>query len=389
MGLQQTLRTALVATALLAAAIAGNAHQLPNEVRQLVQAPIAQHVSSSPNLAKLASSLLSNNHGKSDIEAIAQNFLMTPDAASVSVARTVAMIQLHLSPNEQKTALQSILESSFGNKHAARALSKSLPENNVVADILRQTYESQELLGTGAGWQEFSMAAWSAPRFNVQQTLAEPGVKALQSILKNTCAIPETSIAVQESSYSCAMRDGTRFSQEVAKNFRSSYMSDGLLVGEYEGVPVLVLHGELPSQGPAAVYRLRSAEEGKTGTPFIAVSLGMLQVLDKNPDTLAFIMEHELGHVEHKHVMTGNDHDEIEADSAAVASMRKKGMSPERIAKAYSDFETKFSSLFPSPVLQNATFVQMMDARHKNIANQVRSPQYTSASIGLPGFGMQ
>lgn len=371
MALQKTLRTALVTLGLFSAAIAGHAQQHPQDIKKLVKAPIAQEVQDNANIASLAKDLLANPADKTNAALLAPQFKMTPMLMSVTMEKAVGMLKLHLQPKEQDTALQSMLASSLGDMAYAQKKFKQLPQGNVVTTAIADVYKSQSL-GGDAGWTQFNQAFWKLPKFNVQNTIDSPGVKSLQTMLTSQCAVPQTSLSIAQANTSCAMR-ASAGTKEVTSVLAQDKVSDGLLVGEYEGVPVIVMH-DGSVLGPAAVYRLHEHANGAGGTPYIAVSFELLNTMQNDPDTVAFIMEHELGHVEHNHSMSNVMEHELEADAVAVRRLTEKGMSPERIAKAYKAMEQKLGDSLPSAVLKDAGFIKMMTARNQNVVQSLRNP---------------
>lgn len=371
MALHKTLRTALVTLGLFSAAIAGHAQQHPQDVKKLVKAPIAQEVQENSNIASLAKDLLANPSDKTNAALLAPQFKMAPMLMSVTMEKAVGMLKLHLQPKEQHAALQSMLASSLGDLAYAQKTFKQLPQGNVMTTAIADVYKSQSL-GGDAGWSQFNQAIWKLPKFNVQNTIDSPGVKNLQTLLTSQCAVPKTSLSIAEANTSCAMRSNLG-TQAVTGGLAQDKMSDGLLVGEYEGIPVIVMH-DGSVVGPAAVYRLNEGVNGATGTPYIAVSFDLLNTMQNDPDTVAFIMEHELGHVEHNHSMSDVMEHELEADAVAVRRLTEKGMSPERIANAYKAMEQKLGDSLPSQVLKDAGFIKMMDARNKNVVQTLRNP---------------
>lgn len=387
MAIHKTLRTALVTLGLFSAAIAGHAHQQPDNVSKLLNSPVAQQAVQAPDLAKLAKSFLSNPSDKSNLDQVAGKFKMAPTLMSVSMERTVAVLKLHLKPAEQETALQTMLASSFEQKEKARALLKEMPEDNVITNAVSQVLEFEELLSSPANWTAFNLEMFKAPKFNVQNTLAEPGVKTLQSILENKCAIPKTSLSIVESNAECAV-GATDASKNVTLGLMDSKITDGLILGEYEGVPVLVMHDPSAAHGAAGVFRLNEMN-GRPATPFILISLQLLNQLKGKPDAMAFILEHELGHIEHKHVMGETEKDEIPADGSAVQHLSGKGMSTKQIAAAYTDFEEATIAVMPPSVQSSPGFVKMMTDRHnsveqalKTIENKARTTMYAQSNYG-------
>lgn len=372
MALHKNLRTALVTLGLFSAAIAGHAQQHPQDIKKLVKAPIAQEAQENANIASLAKDLLANPSDKTNATLLAPHFKMTPTLMSVTMEKAVGMLKLHLQPKEQLTALQSMLASSMGDSAYAQKTFKLLPSGNVVTTAIADVYKSQSL-GGDAGWSQFNQAIWKLPKFNVQNTIDSPGVKNLQTLLTSQCAVPKTSLSIAEANTSCAMRSSLA-TQTVAQGLAHENISDGLLVGEYEGTPVIVMHdGSIA--GPAAVYRLEKGTNGEPGSPYIAVSFELLDTMQNDPDTVAFILDHELGHVEHGHTMGDVMEHELEADAVAVRKQTEKGMSAERIAKAYKTMETKLYATLPAQVLQHPAFINMMDARQKNVAEVLSNPQ--------------
>lgn len=371
MALQKTLRTALVTLGLFSAAIAGHAQQHPQDVKKLVKAPIAQEVQENANIASLAKDLLANPSDKTNAALLAPQFKMTPMLLSVTMEKAVGMLKLHLQPKEQDTALQSMLASSFGDMAYAQKKFKQLPQGNVVTTAIADVYTSHSL-GGDAGWTQFNQSFWKLPKFNVQNTIDAPGVKNLQTLLTSQCAVPKTSLSIAQANTACAMRAGAD-SQTVIGGLAQEKVSDGLFVGEYEGTPVIVMHDN-SVVGPAAVYRLNEGADGKPGSAYIAISFHLLNTLQHDPDTVAFIMEHELGHVKHNHSMDGVMEHELDADASAVAELIEKGWTTERIAKAYKAMEEKLGATLPSEVLKDAGFIKMMDARNQNVVQSLRNP---------------
>lgn len=384
MALSKTLRTSLVSLGLFAAAMAGHAQQQPQKIEQLVKAPVAQQAVQAPDFEKMATAFLKN---PSDTQALATLTLqskMTPQLTESSMIRVVGALKMHLSAKDQNTTLQSMLAAAHNDQAQANQLLQKVPEQNVVVATVKQMYENNKLFDVPTSWSEFNQAMWKVPTFNVQTTLSQPGVKTLQGILKNTCATPTTSVGVQEASYACAMRSGSTDTKNVTKSFSTAKSTDGLLVGEYEGIPVLVVHTSTGGPGTAAVYRIKDDKGNVNGSPFIAISLDLLNVLQKNPDTMAFIMEHELGHVEHNHrIEDGGTKTEVQADAVAIKNLMAKGMSMERIVNAYQALETKMAGYLPASISQETGFKDMMAARNKNVLDHVHSPAFTTRSMGF------
>lgn len=373
MSLHNNLRTALVTIGLFSAAMAGHAHQQAENVSKLLNSPVAQQAAQAPDVAELAKSFLNNPSDKMNLDKVAGPFKMAPTLMSVSMERTVSVLKLHLQPQDQETALKTMLASSFNQKANARTLLKQMPKDNVITEAVAQVLEFEELLSSPANWTAFNLEMFKAPKFNVQNTLAQPGVKTLQSILENKCAIPKTSVSVLESNAECAS-DGSTAAKNVTLGLMESKLTDGLIVGDYEGVPVLVMHDSAGAQGTAGVFRLNEMN-GRPATPFIVISMELVNALKDKPDAMAFIMEHELGHVEHKHVMGETDKNEVPADSSAVEHLSKKGMSTKQIAAAYTDFVQATVSILPQVVKNNPSFLKMMSDRQQNVESALRSIQ--------------
>lgn len=351
--------------------MAGHAAGHAQDIKKLVKAPVAQEVQENANIAALAKDLLANPADKTNAALLAPQFKMTPMLLSVTMEKAVGMLKLHLQPKEQNTALQSMLASSLGDMAYAQKTFKQLPQGNVVTTAIADVYTSHSL-GGDASWTQFNQSFWKLPKFNVQNTIDSPGVKNLQTLLTGQCAVPKTSLSIAEANTSCAMRAGPG-AKAITSGLAQEKVSDGLLVGEYENVPVIVMHDN-SVVGPAAVYRLNEGADGKPGSAYIAISFDLLNTMQNDPDTVAFIMEHELGHVEHNHSMSDVMEHELDADASAVEKLTEKGWAPERIAKAYKAMEEKLGATLPSEVLKDAGFIKMMDARNKNVVQSLRNP---------------
>lgn len=374
MTIKKTLRTAMVTLGLFSAAIAGHAHQQPENVSKLLNSPVASQAVQAPDLASLSKSFLSNPSDKATLAQVAGQLKMAPTMMSVSMEKAVSVLKLHMDPADQVTALHAMLASSFEQKDTAQKLVKMLPAENVVSSAVAHVLTLETLLSSPANWAAFNMEMWKAPKFNVQHTLAAPGVKSLQTVLNNHCAIPETSISVVDANVACAMHSSDE-SKSVTAGLRQAEMMDGLIIGEFNNIPVLVMHNPSGAQGAAAVYRLKESE-GQKPTPFIVVSLEMAQLFKDSPNTLAFVMAHELSHVKHGHTQDQehtDDHHEIEADAGAVEYLAGKGMPAKDIAKAYSMFEQNLGNIFPASTLQAPAFFKMMTARHNAMEHNVQN----------------
>lgn len=382
MALSKNLRTALVSLGLFAAAMAGHAHQQPQHIEQLMQAPVAQQAAQTPDFEQMADAFLKNPSDANALRTLTLKSKMTPALTENSMIRVVGALKMHLGPKDQHTALQGMLAGVHDDKEKADALLAKVPAQNVMVQTIKQVFENNRVFDLAPSWPEFSHAMRTVPTFNVQATLAQPGVKSLQSILSKTCAIPATSVGVQEASYACAMRNGSKDSQTVTNKLRDTKTTDGLMVGEYDNIPVLVFHTQMDGSSTAAVYRMKDDSGETKGSPFIAISLDLLNVLQKNPDTLAFIMEHELGHVEHDHRMGGGIENEVDADGAAIKNLQAKGMSMDRIANAYQALADKMTGYLPQAMQQEADFKDMMSARSKNVAAHVHSPTHKTHGMG-------
>lgn len=390
MAIQKTLRTALVTLGLFSASIAGYAHQQPENINKLLNSPVAQEGFQATDLVKLAESFLNNSSDENNLVQVAAQFKMAPDMMAISMAKTVSVLKLHLKPAEQETALQSIMASGFNQKTKARELSKELPTNNVVTEVLAQVFELEELLSSPANWEAISLEMWKAPKFNVQKTLAEPGVRTLQSILEKKRGIPNTSVSILYSNAEYAV-EATIAAKNVALGLMNLKITDGLIVGEYEGVPVLVMHDSASVNNTAGIFRV-NAVDNRAATEFIAISLKLLNELKEKPDALTFIMAHELGHRAHKHLMENTDTNahEVPADSSAIEHMSAHGMTPKQIAKAYSEVEAALISVLPKSVLNAKSFVKMMNDRRENVTELLHTIEtlkkpstFASASYGV------
>ena len=351
------LKNALLSIGFLATFVAGNpvhAQTLRNvELREPAMAATLWKNSSATELQDLARKAKFSN-------GLMQN--------SLNVIKE--KIKLHVPENQQEPVFTSLVKGSLDNVQEALNDLNQLPTKDVLTQQLRSHFKAYLSLDSSSvvGWSSTFKTIKDTPTFNVERTMQRESVKTLQTLLNNTCAQPQGSIDLKAVNTQCTTRTLTS-TRDVMKEIDA--LGDGLLVGEYEGVPVIVMHDPANALNSAAAYMVKT---GNTETPAVLFSLELLEKIKHSPKTMAFILEHELGHVHHQHTYhddEANFDNEIEADSFALSKLKQKNYTPEDFKNILTTFEKAAYSLGNMELNEN--FKKMMKARKENIIHQTPS----------------
>ena len=377
MHLSHSLRTAIVSLSLFSGALVANAQPAQHNVQKLLTSPVISFDSiKKSGYSDIAQTLLSKPGDKSSLALLAPQLETTANLLEITLFRMVASLEMHLDPAERIVAMQSILATGLGDAQQGKKLLDKLPQDNVVVHALNEAHTDHKLFQTSLGWGKMVAQFWNIPSFNVQRAMASPGIKTLQSMLTNPCAQVVTSVSFIQSNDTCA-KNQSFSTQDTVNIIKSMDNVEGLLVGEYDGIPVLAAHNPDLALGAAAMFQL---DPKKPNSVVIVLSMALLDGLKNAPDVLAFIIEHEKAHIAHKHQLEGKIENEVQADATALKSLSNKGMSQQRLQTAYGYFERNFGDMLPAGTSSRDDYKAMMAERHQKMHKALHEGASSSAS---------
>lgn len=342
--------------------------------------PTIQHVQA-VSAIETPTSTTAMNQITSALMVNTQNTLVSQDlAAKASMAlplfqtrmtQVIGKLGIHLSKNEQATALNSMLTASFVGTKQAKAVLSALPTNNVVHELLSSTFNASETLGTTMDWSVLSSTiSRNLPTINTQHLVASEGVATVKKALDHACGNITTSMSIGSTNTQCAASLSPS-SEALVRAFNHENIRDGYLVGEFNGVPVLV------SASGAMADDLANVKFWKDDAPFISISAKLANALHNtgNLDAVRLVLAHEYGHIEeHRaHGTVANYEqstqnqikDELDADHHAIEAMHKMGMDSTRIASAFDALKTSITATLGEDAMRHP-FIQDMMAQREN-----------------------
>ena len=282
------------------------------------------------------------------------------------MSQVVGKLAIHLSKEEQTAALNSMLTASFVGVKEAKATLSKLPKNNVVHELLTSTFETSEAIGAPVEWSSLSSAvSHQLPNVNIRDLSLSEGVHAVKTVLNQSCGSIPTSMSIGATNLQCAAGLSTA-SQKLARGLNDSDIRDGFLVGEFDGVPVVVSESGALANGLASMLYWE-----KDQVPLIAISSHLANAIAKsgNMDTMRLVLAHEYGHLKEYNAngtmanttqsAQGQINDELEADHHAMEALTKMGMSQARIAAAFDTLTTAITDVL-GPAAVQAPFIQDM-----------------------------
>ena len=357
------LKNALLSVGLLAMFVAGN--------------PVHAETVSAYKLQEASVSTLWEDSESPALQELATKAKFSNELMKRSVDVIKKKIKLHVPLDQQENVFTSVLKGSFDNVEQAFEDLKKLPTQDVLTQSFRGQFQMHLALNSSSvtEWSSSFKTAKDSPYFNVEKTMQNKSVKTLQTLLNNVCAKPIQSINLKKANTQCAIKAST---QDVVNEIEN--LNDGLLVGEYDGVPVVVMHDPTLAMNFAAVYMLKT----KNGeSPVILFSLDFMDNIKDSPETMAFVLAHELGHIHHNHTFNNDDSNfdnELEADSFALETLKHKHYSTEGLNKILPAFEKAAYSV--GSMYINDNFKKMMNARKENIL------RHTEPTTVYPSFGL-
>lgn len=360
-------KKAAAALALFTSCVASGFAAAPTAQQAQAVAALETPVSSaSMAMNQMASALMVNTQDALIAQDLAPRANMVTLLFQMRMSQVVGKLAIHLSKEEQTAALNSMLTASFVGVKEAKATLSKLPKNNVVHELLTSTFETSEAIGAPVEWSSLSSAvSHQLPNVNIRDLSLSEGVHAVKTVLNQSCGSIPTSMSIGATNLQCAAGLSTA-SQKLARGLNDSDIRDGFLVGEFDGVPVVVSESGALANGLASMLYWE-----KDQVPLIAISSHLANAIAKsgNMDTMRLVLAHEYGHLKEYNAngtmanttqsAQGQINDELEADHHAMEALTKMGMSQARIAAAFDTLTTAITDVL-GPAAVQAPFIQDM-----------------------------
>ncbi len=360
-------KKAAAALALFTSCVASGFAAAPTAQQAQAVAALETPVSSaSMAMNQMASALMVNTQDALIAQDLAPRANMVTPLFQMRMSQVVGKLAIHLSKEEQTAALNSMLTASFVGVKEAKATLSKLPKNNVVHELLTSTFETSEAIGAPVEWSSLSSAvSHQLPNVNIRDLSLSEGVHAVKTVLNQSCGSIPTSMSIGATNLQCAAGLSTA-SQKLARGLNDSDIRDGFLVGEFDGVPVVVSESGALANGLASMLYWE-----KDQVPLIAISSHLANAIAKsgNMDTMRLVLAHEYGHLKEYNAngtmanttqsAQGQINDELEADHHAMEALTKMGMSQARIAAAFDTLTTAITDVL-GPAAVQAPFIQDM-----------------------------
>ena len=360
-------KKAAAALALFTSCVASGFAAAPTAQQAQAVAALETPVSSaSMAMNQMASALMVNTQDALIAQDLAPRANMVTLLFQMRMSQVVGKLAIHLSKEEQTAALNSMLTASFVGVKEAKATLSKLPKNNVVHELLTSTFETSEAIGAPVEWSSLSSAvSHQLPNVNIRDLSLSEGVHAVKTVLNQSCGSIPTSMSIGATNLQCAAGLSTA-SQKLARGLNDSDIRDGFLVGEFDGVPVVVSESGALANGLASMLYWE-----KDQVPLIAISSHLANAIAKsgNMDTMRLVLAHEYGHFKEYNAngtmanttqsAQGQINDELEADHHAMEALTKMGMSQARIAAAFDTLTTAITDVL-GPAAVQAPFIQDM-----------------------------
>ena len=368
-------KKAAAALALFTVCVASGFAATPTASQAQTVASLEASVSSSSiAMNQLASALMANTQDSLIAQDLAPKAKMATPLFQMRMSQVVGKLGIHLSKEEQTTALNSMLTASFVGVTEAKTMLSQLPKNNVVHELLSSAFETADAIGAPLAWSSLSSTvARQLPSINTQGLSLSEGVHAVKTVLNQACGSIPTSMSMGATNIQCAAGLSPS-SQHLVRMLNDDNIRDGYLAGEFNGVPVFVSTSGAMADGLAA---MRYWEEGHI--PFIAISADLATAIAKsgNMDTMRLVLAHEYGHLEEHHAhgtmanytqaAQGQIKDELDADHHAIEALTKMGMSQERIATAFDALKTTITHVLGPDALQDPFMKDMLEQRTRQM----------------------